>query len=217
VRDTGIGLPHGQAEQLFAPFHQADGSTTRAYGGAGLGLSISRSLVELMGGTIGCDSTVGEGACFWIELPLRRGLLPDLASASADAAEAGFAARPRVLVVDDHPVNRHVAALLLSAFGCEVSSCEDGAAAVQAVKTTEFDVVFMDVHMPVMDGLAASRAIRSMPSPKSGVPIVAMTAATSDEDVALCLAAGMNGHLAKPIRQDMVAGVLKDIAAKAAA
>ena len=114
-------------------------------------------------------------------------------------------------MVDDHPANRQVASLLLSAFGCEVSSCEDGAAAVRAVEMEEFDLVFMDVHMPGMDGLAASRAIRSMGGPKSAVPIIAMTAATSEHDVAQCLAAGMNGHLPKPIRQDVIASTLRDL------
>jgi signal transduction histidine kinase/ActR/RegA family two-component response regulator len=222
VRDTGIGVPAGQADQLFAPFRQADDSTTRAFGGAGLGLAISRSLVELMGGAIGCRSSCGEGAEFWIELPLRRSALVEPQTEVAATEDAGEAIEadgwtPRVLVVDDHPVNRQVAALLLAAFGCDVSACEDGAAAVRAVEAEHFDLVFMDVHMPGMDGLAASRAIRSMPAPKSSVPIVAMTAATSDEDVALCLAAGMNGHLPKPIRQDVIAAALHDFMVKAAA
>ena len=110
----------------------------------------------------------------------------------------------RVLVVDDHPVNREVAGLMLAAAGCEVSACEDGASAVEAARAHPFDLILMDVHMPGMDGLDAARAIRALPGPASRTPILALTADTAAGDVGKCLEAGMDGHLSKPIRRQLL-------------
>jgi len=202
VSDTGIGAPPEAAERLFAPFQQVDGSTTRRHGGAGLGLAISRDLMTLMGGRIGFQPREGGGSSFWIEFPAFRAPPAEMASPEPDA-------RPlRVLVVDDHAMNQEVAKVYLEACGCEIVCCKDGAEAVRAVEDTPFDLVFMDIHMPVMDGIAAARAIRRLPLPRAATPIVALTAAATAADVEACIDAGMNAHIAKPIRGDQLAEAL---------
>ena len=205
VHDTGVGLAPEAMSQLFQPFTQVDTSATRRFEGAGLGLAISKSLVKQMDGQIGVESVLGEGSEFWFELPLRR--LEASPEASADET-AGLGAG-RILVVDDHPVNRQVAAMMLMAAGFDVETADDGAQAVEAVRSRPFDLVFMDLHMPVMDGLTACRAIRALEGDKASIPVVAMTAATLPEDVARCRAAGMDAHLPKPIEQErLVAAAL---------
>ena len=205
VRDTGVGLAPEAIAQLFQPFTQADTSATRRFEGAGLGLAISKSLVEQMNGRIGVESDLGAGSEFWFEIPLRR----LEASAQATPAETADGGAGRILVVDDHPVNRQVASMMLAAAGFDVETAEDGAQAVEAVRSRPFDVVFMDLHMPVMDGLTACRAIRALEGDGADTPVVAMTAATLPEDVARCRAAGMDAHLAKPIEQErLVAAAL---------
>ena len=202
VSDTGVGVPPDAAERLFAPFQQADASTTRRHGGAGLSLAISRDLMALMGGRIGYEPRVGGGSAFWIEFPATRASIEVEPPASADERP------PRVLVVDDHMVNLEVAKVYLEAYGCEIVCCQDGAEAVRAVEDADFDLVFMDIHMPVMDGIEATRAIRSLASPHAQTPIVALTAAATAADVEACLEAGMNAHLAKPIRGERLAEAL---------
>jgi signal transduction histidine kinase/CheY-like chemotaxis protein len=197
VLDTGIGVPKEKLGRLFKPFSQGDASITRIYGGTGLGLAISRSLVETMGGEIGVKARSGRGSEFWFRVPLTP-------APAAEAEEAGQASAEldraiRVLVVDDHPINREVAQLLLTAAGCEVSTCDNGVAAVEAARIGGIDLILMDIHMPVMDGFAASRAIRGLEGDASRVPIVAMTADVTSRDVALCRDAGMDGHVGKPI------------------
>jgi signal transduction histidine kinase/CheY-like chemotaxis protein len=201
VRDTGVGVPEDRRDRLFKAFSQADSSTTRTYGGTGLGLVISRRLVELMGGSLGYEPVMPHGSEFWLSLSLPRAA--DEAGALAEAAEIDLQGM-RVLVVDDHPVNREVASLMLTAAGCHASACADGAAAVEAVRDEAFDLVLMDVHMPGMDGLDAARAIRALPGRAGRTPIVALTADTASADVGRCLEAGMNGHLGKPIRQQQL-------------
>lgn len=200
VRDTGVGLAPEAMTQLFQPFTQADTSATRRFEGAGLGLATSKSLVEQMQGRIGVESVLGEGSEFWFEIPL-----PRLeASPEAPSAESSSLGAGRILVVDDHPVNRQVASMMLLAAGFDVETAEDGAQAVEAVRSRPFDVVFMDIHMPVMDGLAACRAIRALEGDRANTPVVAITAATLPEDVVRCHEAGMNAHLAKPIEQEQL-------------
>lgn len=200
VCDTGVGLSPEALALLFQPFTQADTSATRRFEGAGLGLAISKSLVEQMGGRIGVESVLGQGSEFWFEIPLPR-LEASPEPALAETASSGTG---RVLVVDDHPVNRQVASMMLAAAGFDVETAEDGAQALEAVRSRPFEVVFMDIHMPVMDGLAACRAIRALDGEGADTPVVAMTAATLPEDVARCRAAGMNAHLGKPIEQDQL-------------
>ena len=208
VIDTGIGIAPDVQSRLFQRFSQADSSISRSYGGAGLGLAISKALVGAMGGQIGVDSQLGQGARFWIALTAQ----PAQASPASDqAAPERVADRAaRVLLVDDHPMNRELGMALLTLAGCAVTTAEDGAQALEAVKTGGFDLVLMDVHMPRMDGLTAARAIRDLPGPAARVPIVALSADVLPEQIARCRAAGMDGHVAKPIRrEDLYAAVAR--------
>ena len=198
VTDTGIGIDAAHVAALFNRFTQADASVSRQFGGTGLGLAISRQIVEAMGGRIGVDSVVGEGSTFWLEV--------DLPTTSDDAlgAEPEAAAaleRPiRCLVVEDNAVNRELITTLLSPFPIEIDTACDGAEAVEAVSRGDYDVILMDMQMPVMDGLTATRRIRDMADRETAAtPIVAMTANVLPEQVARCREAGMDDHLGKPI------------------
>ncbi len=196
VHDTGIGLEEAVIGRLFARFFQADSSTTRHYGGTGLGLAISKGLVERMGGRIGVDSRIGVGSCFWFELPAVRA-----------AKGAGRAPEPparvlvgRVLLVDDHPMNLRLGETLLGLLGCEVDLAWSGEEAVQAAAAQVYDAILMDVHMPTMDGLAATRAIRALDGPSGRTPIIAMSADVMPQSVERCRAAGMVDYVAKPVQ-----------------
>ena len=203
VADTGIGIPPDAHGQLFAEFTQADTSIARRFGGTGLGLAICRRIVAAMGGDIGVDSEHGRGSTFWFTVPL--------AAPTGEAKEAAreAAVRPlRVLVAEDNAVNQQVAVGLLERRGHRVDVVGDGRAAVDAVAAGAYDVVLMDVHMPVLDGIDAARAIRQLTGPPGAVPIIALSATAMPEEVAACLAAGMNDHLAKPIDPARLAGAL---------
>ena len=210
VTDTGIGIPAEKVELLFERFSQADASTTRVYGGTGLGLAISRRLIEIMGGEIGVDSRPGEGASFWFETPLAQGgALGRLASGDEGMATPGGVAEGRILMADDAPGNRELVSAILRGLGLEIDTVCDGAEAVQAMQTGAYDLVLMDVHMPVMDGLAATQEIRRMQAGTGRrTPILALTANVQADQVARCLEAGMDGHLAKPIQIPELAGAL---------
>jgi len=207
VSDTGCGIPPEAMPDLFEAFAQGDASIRRRHSGAGLGLALVARHAARMGGRIEVESVPGEGSTFTLHLPLVR--LADgepeapvavepLSAAPADEQEERA---PRVLVVDDHPVNREVARIMLQAFGCEVTEVCDGVEAVEAVQAEPFDLVLMDVRMPRMDGLEATRRIRALPGAAGRLAVVAMTADAMPEDVVRCLAAGMNAHLAKPVNQ----------------
>lgn len=198
IRDTGIGIDADKTESLFSRFTQADGSVRRRFGGTGLGLAVSKQIVTLMGGSIDVDSIEGEGSTFWITLPLRpvKSLEGETAP-DALAVESQHAQPRRILFVDDHDVNRELGAILLSSLGHEVVLASDGAEAIAFAERESFDIVFMDVQMPGLDGLSATRAIRSLTFLKD-LPIIALTAHAMRHQVADCLKAGMNGHLAKP-------------------
>jgi signal transduction histidine kinase/ActR/RegA family two-component response regulator len=210
VADTGIGFDRATAVRLFQRFEQADVSTNRKFGGTGLGLSICRSLGEMMGGRIGVRSRSGAGSVFAVQLPLQRlcEIAPGQACAdegeqltgAADASEAPL----RILFADDHPVNRQVVALILEPLGIALTEVEDGALAVAAYTNGTFDLVLMDVQMPVMDGLAATRAIREIErsTGRARTPIISLTANAMPVDVRRSLEAGSDSHLAKPIRPD---------------
>lgn len=212
VSDTGCGIAPDHHAELFEAFSQADASTSRLHAGVGLGLALTARHVSRLGGRIEVDSRPGEGSTFTLHLPLTRA--PDAAAeiaavaqpapATEPAANAGpdkTSRPPRVLVVDDHPVNREVARIMVQAFGCEVVEACDGHEAVDAAATHELDLVLMDVRMPRMDGLEATRRIRVLPGAHGAVPVVAMTADAMPEDVVRCLDAGMNAHLPKPVSQ----------------
>ena len=214
VRDTGIGIDSATQQRLFTPFSQADASTTRRYGGTGLGLAICRQLIDLMSGTIGVDSTPGQGATFWFEV-----VLPGEAPA-ADGARAGLpapahaarAAVPgrgwRVLLAEDNATNQKVAMLMLSALGCQVEVAPSGRHAVEAWRAGSFDLILMDCQMPEMDGFEATRTIRDAERDGARTPIVAVTANAMEGDRERCLAAGMDDYVTKPLTKAGLAGGL---------
>jgi len=205
VTDTGIGLSPDQVTTMFERFTQGDASTTRVYGGTGLGLAISQRLVELMGGRVGVESVPGEGSTFWLEV-----ILPTADTVHrTDSEEVTVAgAGHRILIADDAAANRELIVAILSGLGLEADAVCDGAEAVDAVRTGLYDLVLMDMQMPVMDGLAATRAIRAMDGPIAGLPILALSANVQREQIERCLAAGMDGHLGKPIQIPVLAEAL---------
>ncbi len=209
VTDTGIGIPSEKIGELFRRFTQADASTTRVYGGTGLGLAISRRLIELMGGEVGVTSAPGAGSTFWFEAPLAAATEEDVtAREETDRARNG-ALRGRVLMADDAAANRELVSAILRNLGLEIDTVADGAEAVHAAHSGLYDLVLMDVHMPVMDGLTATREIRRMQAQgERRIPILALTANVQADQVTRCLEAGMDGHLAKPIQITELAAAL---------
>ncbi len=200
VSDTGLGISPSAQLKLFQPFIQVDGSSSRKAGGTGLGLAISKSLVEAMGGAIGLVSEPGKGSTFWFELPIQH--LPDHMTGvpAAKAAVPAMRRRFDVLVAEDHPVNQQLIAAILKREGHRPVIVGNGELAVQAVQERSYDIVLMDVQMPVMDGTTATRAIRNLPGSVARIPIVAITANALRGDMETYLAAGMDGYVSKPIR-----------------
>ena len=200
VTDTGIGMTPEEQQRLFAPFTQADTSTTRRYGGTGLGLSICKRLVELMNGEIGVTSESGQGSCFFFELPLAAGSGQIAPTGQSHSTAADLLRGKRVLLVEDNEVNREMAEEILRSAGLEVDTAVNGMEAVE-LATGGYDAILMDCNMPLMDGFEATRRIRAGRVGQD-VPILAMTASVLLGDRELCMAAGMNDHVSKPIDVD---------------
>lgn len=207
VTDTGIGMTEEQQGRVFNAFEQADSSTSRKYQGTGLGLAITRRIVQMMGGNTGVSSTLGQGSTFWLTCRLDKGQeIKPTQSPATDATETNlirnFQGR-KVLVVDDEPVNRMVVNYMLEDIGLVVEMAENGKEALMKVQQANYDIVFMDMQMPELDGLEATKALRALPA-MEGLVIIAITANAFDDDRVRCLAAGMNDFIAKPFEPELV-------------
>ena len=200
VKDTGIGIPQDQHRYLFHRFHQVNPSSTREFGGTGLGLAISKRLVDLMGGEIGLESEEGKGSTVWFSVPLpgadESAVVQQVETPAAVASTSG-----RILLVEDLEHNRDLARTILTTAGHEVDTAENGAEAVLAVQAKTYDLVLMDVQMPVMDGVIATKRIRELDHPASDIPIIAMTANVLPKQVKAFGEAGMNDHVGKPFKK----------------
>jgi len=207
VEDTGIGLTAEEQSRLFQPFEQAQNDNTRRYGGTGLGLAISRRLARLMNGDCGVSSASGAGSTFWFTVRLRAGRVaaPESLAVQATAPRAGA----RVLLVEDNEVNQMMARAMLGKFGLEVEVAGNGLEAVERVQSAHYDVVLMDLQMPIMDGLDATRAIRALEAGRT-IPIIAMTASAFAADREKCIEVGMNGHIAKPVQMARLRSALAE-------
>ncbi len=217
VCDTGIGIAHEDQLRLFNAFEQLDSSTTRQFGGTGLGLTISKRLAYLMGGALGVESQVGVGSTFWFTARVEHAADMEAAVRAHDLATdeviqqlKSHYLHSQILLVEDEPINREVIIFELEEIGFKIDWAEDGEQAVESARQTDYDLILMDVRMPKMGGLEATQAIRALPGRVSAVPILAITANVFVEDRQSCLDAGMNDHMSKPVVPELLyAMVLK--------
>ncbi|MDG1490284.1 MAG: ATP-binding protein, partial [Planctomycetota bacterium] len=214
VIDNGIGIEDAELERLFEAFTQADSSVSRRYGGTGLGLTISKLLVEGMGGRISASSAPGKGSTFEFTLRLQRTKVAATSPALEAAPTTGTTAPMRVLVAEDNLVNQRVARGLLEKLGHNVAVVSNGLEAISAVERGEVDLILMDVNMPVLDGLEATRRIRAAAGPESGLPIVALTANAIEGDQQECLEAGMDFYLSKPFSKNELERSIRAVTAR---
>jgi two-component system, sensor histidine kinase len=199
VSDTGIGMDAPAVGRLFTAFHQADGSISRRFGGTGLGLSISQKLAEMMGGNIAVASTPGQGSIFTMRVPVEKTATPeaDVPSATEDRVE--LLPRMRILVAEDNAANQRIIDFFLRPLEADVTIVGDGQQALDALAVAAFDLVLMDMQMPVVDGLEATRRLRASSGPNASIPVLALTANVMDDQKNACFEAGMDGHISKPI------------------
>ncbi|HPF71186.1 MAG TPA: response regulator, partial [Candidatus Krumholzibacteria bacterium] len=216
VTDTGIGIPADRIDAVFDQFEQADNSTTRQYGGTGLGLAISRRLARMMGGDVTVKSTAGRGSTFTVTLALEAAAAP--APQPAPAAAPGVAAGDdlpdfglRALVVEDNKFNQLVVRNLLKRVGVSVEVAENGQEALDRLEAGSYDVIFMDIRMPVMNGYECTRQIRARGDDVATVPIIAVTADATRADVQQSLEAGMDLHLSKPVKLSDLVGAIRKV------
>lgn len=214
ITDTGVGISADDIPRLFHSFTQADSTIGRRFGGTGLGLAICKSLVELMGGAIGVSSVPDIGSTFWFTLDLPRAAAP--ARAAASHADEKAVRTGRILVVDDNTINRRLVTAVLTPAGNTVVDASSGEEALRRLEIEDFDLVLMDLNMPVMNGLEATAKIRALPSPKGQVPVIALSASAMAEEIARCHDAGMNGHVAKPIDVPQLLRTVSEIMDRAA-
>jgi CheY-like chemotaxis protein len=196
VADSGLGMSEAQISKLFERFSQADGSISRRYGGTGLGLAISRRLIDLMGGSITVESEVGRGSCFTVTVELD---VTEPAEESVRAPAVSLAQPIRILLAEDNPANRELMDALLKDTGVTLSFAADGAEAVEMVTREAFDLVLMDIQMPVMDGVSATQAIRRLSGRAASIPIIALSANVLPGQVQQYAEQGFSGHVGKPI------------------
>jgi len=223
IQDTGIGIDSQAQSRLFQRFYQVEDSSTRRFGGTGLGLEISQSIAQLMHGAITVDSMVGQGSTFTAtlqlpvvaeaELPRAAALAPVPASASSSADDSGALQGMRVLVVEDHPINQKLVGLLLARMGCQIDFCENGQLALESVQLHAFNLILMDVNMPIMDGLTATRLIRALPGAVAQTPIVVVTADVMNEARDNALLAGADDFISKPVNVDQLRAIVQRYAA----
>jgi CheY-like chemotaxis protein len=213
VTDTGIGIPEESLSRMFQAFSQADASTTRKFGGTGLGLSISKHLVTVMGGDIGVKSTPGVGSTFWFTLPFKIGSQLLGQASAADDAIVGVRRKLRILVAEDNSVNQLIAIKMLEKMGHTAVAVANGNEAIEALRTTPYDLIFMDCQMPELDGYEATKLIRdSTLLDCSDIPIIAMTANAMSGDREKCIASGMTDYLSKPMKaKDLAMAIERNI------
>ena len=209
VLDTGVGIAGESLEGIFTRYQRSNSGSNRSAAGNGLGLAISKQLVDLMAGELGVSSTIDEGTCFWAEIDL--GLGPETTLRVLDSDGSGqvlIREGAQVLVAEDDPTSRMVTEALLKKLSCQVDLAADGREALEKARTNEYDIVFMDCHMPLIDGFQATKRIRQSPD-KEDLPIIALTASVAEEDTTRCLEAGMNDVVCKPVRTSMLAKALE--------
>ena len=209
VIDTGIGIPKEKQTAIFGKFTQADSSAKRLYGGTGLGLTICKQLIELMGGKIGLISSIGKGSTFFFNLTLPQASHPANLKPEADNQENLLVRQGlKVMLVEDNKVNQKVAMAILCKAGCEVDVAENGQDAIQKIQVKPFDIVLMDCQMPVMDGFEATARIRAMKEPLCNIPIIAITAHAMMDDKQKCLAGGMDDYISKPVNRQALIDII---------